>query len=61
MDAGLYTDRALDFLNEDIAKRLEIFFANTNLSREQRNEIVDFLTDAYDTGYSFALPEDESI
>ena len=44
MESGIYTDKDYNFLDEDIIQDLELFFANTNLSREQRNKIVDLLT-----------------
>ncbi len=47
----LYTDIDYSFLDKVTTAELELFFANTNLTRDERNKIVKMLSQTYDKGH----------
>lgn len=55
MDSKLYADLDYSFLSSATKNELELFFANTNLTREERNKIINFLGKAFDEGSLEAL------
>jgi len=50
MAEKLYTDLDYSYLSEKIKAELEILFANTNLTRKERNKIVELLGKSFDEG-----------
>jgi hypothetical protein len=47
----IWSDIDYSYLDKKTITELELFFANTDLSREQRNKVVEFLGRSYDKGH----------
>jgi len=47
----LYTDIDYSFLDKVTITELELFFANTNLTRDERNKVVKMISQSYDKGH----------
>jgi len=48
---NIHSDISYSFLDKRTIKELELFFANSNLSREEKNTVVKFITESYDKGH----------
>lgn len=50
MDGKIYADVDYSFLSKATQNELELFFANSNLTREEHAKIIKLLGRAYDEG-----------